>query len=569
MSYNILFIWFCAGNSPIHVCLVIIQFISPMEPKAKPQQNTITKFLKRKPAANGNIAKRARVDNGAAAITEATGDVGMAYTPIVFDPPSTLLTSHPAPANVQFVSPHTVRVPSADVERIVQQHAFEDGTQLVTHLGAGLLAVPTALVSYWCPNDVHVAHDGLPLREGSFNGTLTTANPDQQSICTHVLATMRGSVRYTTLQSPTGSGKTCMMVYIALALGRRVLYVCTTKTLLNQAMVKGFGKFAPHLKTGRLAGRNYKKLWDCDVVMVTPKTLALQGHDPLFMNQFGVMLVDEAHKVGTREMLAATSNVNTRYRLGVSATLRRNDDKFAIITATLGRPCLSLKRIWEHVFYHLHIVKFSKDNPLNDGRLFVKTQRWGKFKGCTDFHDYQLKIITHPDRSKMVCVQLMEDIKVRGKIFVYSAIIEHLKYVRDMLATQYGTPSGILYAETNSTEQMAVNLSEQILFTTYGSGTEGVDDDAVDTIYYIFPYSNSANLRVEQSGGRCRPGHNKRTPLFRDFVDHSDVGWQMYRKRTPFFDELNPKRHTCTHTLGVGKEYEEIESDVEPAAQAD
>lgn len=390
---------------------------------------------------------------------------------------------------------------------------------------------------------------GESIPDGEFQGTLWSQNPDQQSLVTRMIEQLKSN-RFGTMESPVGSGKTVMMTRIVVALGVRTLFVCTTTNLLEQARDQGFGVFAPHLKVGQLRGSKYKTVEGCDVVLTTPRTLASK-HDPVFLQQFGLLVFDEAHKAATAEMGRAAAQLRCKYRLGVSATLRRNDDKFLIIPAILGDIRVRLKRIWENIVYVRHILDYgnlNSDQKFIVGELTVPEVKYGPKKGRPDFHAYQCIIAAHEGRTRAIVAQLVEDLKSRKKIFVFAERVNHLEAVRDELAV-HGVEAGVLHSKTNKGDELGKTLAHSVVLSTYASGVEGVNDSAVDTIYYISPFSKASTNRVEQSIGRCRPGDGKLPPLVRDWVDRCNLGWAMHAFRRKLIASLNPVEKTVSVSI--------------------
>lgn len=378
---------------------------------------------------------------------------------------------------------------------------------------------------------------GWALCPGPFTGALYAENPDQVSVVRNTVQKLRDR-KYATIESPVGSGKTVMITKIVLELGVRTLFVTTTTNLLEQARDQGFAVFAPHLRVGQLRGRKYKPVEDCDVVLCCPRTLVAE-HDPQWFTRFGLLVFDEAHKAATSEMLQSAAKLRCEYRLGVSATLRRNDDKYALIPAILGDVVTRLVRIWSGVRYVSHMIGYAS-HPNNE--LPVEVQRWGKFKGKCDMHKYMQTITALPNRTAAICDAIQRDLDGRQKIFVYAAFVAHLEAIQAALRHR-NIEAGVLYQKTNKGDALAVTMAHRVILTTYGSGVEGVNDAATDTIYFASPFSHASTCRLEQCVGRCRPGPNKPPPLIRDFVDRCPLGYAMHRKRVAAANKLSAQ-HT-------------------------
>jgi superfamily II DNA or RNA helicase len=405
--------------------------------------------------------------------------------------------------------------------------------------------IPPGLAQEWFGNAIMFQDhwEGEPLTPGDFKGKLFTENPNQELIVSTIVKQMTDYGQcYNMLESPTGSGKTIMATAIIHRLGLKALWVCTTTVLLDQAKKQGFNTFCPHLKVGQLKGNKYKQVEDCDIVLTTPRTLARkQGHDLNFLKKFGIVCFDEAHKSGIKDMFVhASPLLQCKYRLGVSATMRRNDALFEIVPAMFGTIGVKLSRVWDHVDYVAHYLRYPSMNKQTEE--FPLSQIRFKGQKRTDFNKYKAQITRHEQRSKTICRQIYEDLNdlKRSKVYVFSEYVDHLKQMSELLMDMYNIPSGVIWQETNKGDKLDKNMNHDVIFVTYGSGVDGVNDLRIDTIYYTTPFSKSSNLRIEQSIGRCRPGVNKFYPLIRDWIDNCHLGYSMQKARLKELKEFNP-----------------------------
>lgn len=423
-------------------------------------------------------------------------------------------------------------------EAEVPIYRLDDGARIVVPYGLGV-AIFGRDQEAW---------QGSPLPEGEFQGTLwgdgdDGSLPNQVGVVGAAL-TRLNETGCATVESPVGSGKTVMVTNLVLRLGVKTLFVCKTTNLLEQARDQGFAVFAPHLVVGQLRGTKYSTVENCDVVLTTPRTLS-QRHDEAWMQRFGLLVFDEAHTAATTEMGLAASQLRCRYRLGVSATLRRNDHKFLIIPSILGDVAARLKRVWQGIRYVKHTVRYTH---LPRGELIIgKKHRWDpvqrKRVEQADYEGFLQQIMASEPRNQAIASLVERDLQGRGKIFLFADRVAHLETIKNALDKIGITDAAVLYQETNKGEKLTLTLGHRVVLTTYGSGVEGINDKAVDTIYFASPFSRSATLRLEQAIGRCRPGQGKPKPLVRDFVDACGLGYAMSNARDRAARSLNPEVH--------------------------
>jgi superfamily II DNA or RNA helicase len=408
---------------------------------------------------------------------------------------------------------------------------LDNGFTLFHDDDQGWWHVPHMLGRYlFGPRPPHLPHppwQPLPPERRIFTGQLLTQNPPQVQLCTawlqHVRLTGAGQI-----SSSCGSGKSIMLVYSIVQLGWRAVIVATQLTFLTQLQRKAFTDFAPHLRVAILRGKNYKKVKDADVVLVTPKTLAQVGHDPTFWATFGTLATDETHLLAIKDMLKGMANVQPQYTLSATATLARNDDNFPVLPAMFGECAVVLDRVWDYIFVHRTVLRYTAHD---DKKLPLETIRYGPMQGrpnCLLYHD-TLTLCTA--RSMVILHQLALDLSTRAKIMVLCHRIEHILRLRELWQTHFGRTAGVLYNETNKGAAQLENLDNQVIISTYGSGGTALDEDMIDTIYLVTPMSKASKTMMVQILGRCRPKAGKRVPLVRDFVDDCVLGWSMWKKR--------------------------------------
>jgi superfamily II DNA or RNA helicase len=174
---------------------------------------------------------------------------------------------------------------------------------------------------------IEVADNRLELDpvEFTFNGTL---RPYQQDVVTGVLERDHG-----TLSAPTGSGKTCMGLFIIAQRKQPVLIVVHTKELLNQ-WVTAIEKFLgiPADEVGIIGSGKFSI---GDRVTVALVQTLYRRLDDVFPH-IGHLVVDEAHRTPSRVFTEAVDAFPAKYRLGLTATPWRRDKLSKVIFWYVG-----------------------------------------------------------------------------------------------------------------------------------------------------------------------------------------------------------------------------------------
>lgn len=130
--------------------------------------------------------------------------------------------------------------------------------------------------------------------------------------------------RRTTLQVPTGGGKTLIGAEIVRSVGGRTLWVVHTKELLKQTL-DVLEKVFPRFMLGILGGGRSESL---GAPLVLGMVQSLQRFNPtdVWLQQFTSLIVDEAHHASADTWAAlAAKCINAHVRIGLSGTPIRRD----------------------------------------------------------------------------------------------------------------------------------------------------------------------------------------------------------------------------------------------------
>jgi len=397
-----------------------------------------------------------------------------------------------------------------------------------------VMVLPAALgVGLWgWPRDTHRSN-GNALSVGPFVGALRSQGEGapQQEACGSLLPLVQ-THGFACMEAPTGSGKTAMLCWMLHQLGRRTVIVCCQTLLLEQIANRGLARFLPHLKVAHLYGSNVTALVaEADVVLTTPISMATHGQTSEFWDTFGTLIVDEAHQVAIHSMVTPLSTVvRPRYMLGVSATMRHSGDGLPIILSHLGPVRISFSCEWKGVRIERVTVSYA-GHP--GGMLPVHT-RTCRGKKVPDFARFLNDIRHHGPRVQAIIRDLAEDVEQRGRrqIFVYLHHVEGLRVLHAAwCASKDGRSAGMLYEATNRGSAFKEVTQHQVVFTTYKSGSTGIDLEHIDTLVFAEPISKSATVMLDQLLGRYRDHAGKKYPFLRDYVDRNAIALSMLRKR--------------------------------------
>lgn len=333
---------------------------------------------------------------------------------------------------------------------------------------------------------------------------------------------------YGILQSPPGSGKTQMGIALAVALGRKTLWLTHTRDLLTQSKNRAeqymdasltgtitegrvkIGKgitFATVQTMCNLDLARYKDVWDC-------------------------VIVDECHHVaGTPTAVTQFSKVlnslAARHKYGLSATVHRADGMIAATYALLG-----------------NVAHKVPDEAVADKVMTVTVNpRPTRVKVCREFLDTDgtliyAKLIDYLaedfERNALIIGDLI--LNKGHSCLILSDRLGHLEYLMGHLPREMRSQAVMVTG--NMTSKKAIAQRERAiedmrqgqtlyLFATYALAKEGLDIPRLDRLFLTTPQKDYAV--VAQSVGRiARTFPGKDDPVVYDYVDT----WVPYSARS-------------------------------------
>lgn len=305
------------------------------------------------------------------------------------------------------------------------------------------------------------------------------------------------------LQSPPGSGKTVMALEIARHLGRKTAILVHTSFLMTQWRER-IDQFL-----GVTAGTVQQDQFDVDhpIVLVMAQTINAREYPPEFFAQFGLVIVDEAHRFAADTFSEAVVKFPGTYRLGLTATPERQDELEWIFYAHIG-PVVARGEVTREL-PEVYIV------PSALGQMMVPVNRAGK----PDFVATITRLTEHPLRNGQIAETIFDGARNGRRIIVFSDRRAHLEELaqrfeehcrEERIEATYG-----FFVGGMSEAQRREASDRQVIFSTYQFAKEGLDIAELDTCVMASPKGD-----VTQVVGRIQrtlPG--KPHPIVIDFAD--------------------------------------------------
>ena len=343
----------------------------------------------------------------------------------------------------------------------------------------------------------------LPPVDFAFNGQL---RPFQQRAVQHMLRKEFG-----TLNSPTGSGKTVMALYILAQRKQPALIVVHTADLARQwsERIETFLNI-PVNEIGRIGGGKKKIGEKITVALVQSLYKCAEAVAP----QVGHLIVDECHRTPSRTFTDAVTEFDARYMLGLSATPWRRDNLSKLI------------------FWHLGDVhhQVEKNDLIRSGQvlpadiIFRETEFKPYYDPVQEYSKMLSELTLDDDRNRLIAADIAAEAGSQpGICLVLTDRKKHCESLGALLRYGFSLPVDILTGDLNASERQQVmdRLQEgriKVLIATGQLIGEGFDCRELTTLFMATPVRFSGRI-IQYLGRILRPAPGKKRARVFDYVD--------------------------------------------------
>ena len=343
----------------------------------------------------------------------------------------------------------------------------------------------------------------LPPLDYAFSGHL---RPFQQQAVRHMLRKEFG-----TLNSPTGSGKTVMALYILAQRRQPALIVVHTADLARQwsERIETFLNI-PVKEIGRIGGGKKKIGEKITVALVQSLYKCAETVAP----QVGHLIVDECHRTPSRTFTDAVTEFDARYMLGLSATPWRRDNLSKLI------------------FWHLGDVhhQVEKNDLIRTGQvlpadiIFRETEFKPYYDPVQEYSKMLSELTLDDDRNRLIAADIAAEAASHpGICLVLTDRKKHCESLGALLRYGFSLPVDILTGDLNAGERQSVmdRLQEgriKVLIATGQLIGEGFDCRELTTLFMATPVRFSGRI-IQYLGRILRPAPGKKRARVFDYVD--------------------------------------------------
>ena len=302
---------------------------------------------------------------------------------------------------------------------------------------------------------------------------------------------------------------------------RRTLIIVHKEILADQ-WAERINQFCPGVRVGRIQGDR----WDTDApfVLAMIQTLCIREFPKGSFDQFGFVIVDEAHHIGAPAFSQVMLGMKPEYTLGLSATPDRKDGLTKVLYWFLGPMFYKMEAQVEGELI-VHRLDFDCSQFRSEAPAL---NRLGKL--CMPSNITRLTEIK--ERTDLIVKNIKDAQKRNRKILVLSDRRAHCENIFEALG---GSETAVL-SMGGSVDPPALKNGASTLISTFGLAREGLDIPELDTLFIATPISD-----VVQALGRITRGPG--TKEVHDVVDNWANFKNMWYRRNSTY--RGPKPAEC------------------------
>lgn len=335
------------------------------------------------------------------------------------------------------------------------------------------------------------------------------------------------------LKAPCGSGKTRIGLCLIAKLGLKALWLTHTKDLLNQSLESARSLF-PDIPLGTITDGKINV--SSHITFATVQTLSKL--DPkLYKNVFDVVIVDEAHHsagspTNFTMFYKVVSNINARYKFGLSATYARADGLIDSVYQLLGSIKCEISD--EDVAKYRVPFTYLKKVDLKQEYLY---RDYTDTDGMVDFSKLCSTLAFNKERNEAIFKHIKKCLKDTTH---YHLVLANRIGALDELEELFRSENIEVIKVNGKIKDRSFELTptKRVILATSQLAKEGLDIPKLDTLHIIAPIKDE--VAVIQSIGRVqRKASNKESATIYDYVDTNiEYCKKMYYVRKHIYNKL-------------------------------
>jgi superfamily II DNA or RNA helicase len=324
------------------------------------------------------------------------------------------------------------------------------------------------------------------------------------------------------LEVPCAFGKTVMAIYIASALRRKTLVLVHKGFLMNQ-WIERIGQFMPGAAIGRIQGDIFE-VEGRDIVLGMIQTMYSRDFGDRLAG-FGLVIVDEVHRIGSEEFSKTLLGISARFMLGISATVDRKDRLTPLLYMFIGPRIFSQKdRDQGGTVVLVRALRYASGGDADyDETLY-------DYKGDPQYSRMISKVCEYGPRRHFIAdtLRTLRTMRPQSQILVLAHNICLLTFLHEACSA-FATVG--YYKGGMKREALQESEGKQIVLGTYAMASEGLDIPSLSTLVLATPKTD-----IIQCVGRILRAIDADTPPWIiDVVDTHGPCQNQWRKRRAYY----------------------------------
>ena len=333
------------------------------------------------------------------------------------------------------------------------------------------------------------------------------------------------------LQSPAGSGKTQIGISMIASLGKRALWLTTTKDLLLQSK-----KRAEQYMNKSLIGTitEGKVNIGTGVTFATIQTMCKLDLT-LYKDVWDVIIVDECHSCsGSPTKVTRFSKVlnslSARHKYGLSATVHRADGLIKTTYALLGKvryivPDEAVKdKVMQVQIERVNTgIDIPRDALDTDGTINYTKLISSLANKQIRNDDILMNILSEPEHYHLILSDRLDQL-----YYLYNRLPDTIKEFASVIDGKMTSKKA--KAEREQAIEDIRSGKKHFLFASYKLAKEGLDIPSLDRLHLATPQKDYAII-VQSVGRIARTFDGKERPICYDYVDNFKMAENMYKAR--------------------------------------
>lgn len=341
----------------------------------------------------------------------------------------------------------------------------------------------------------------------------TTLDKQQERVVNVLLQNDGGLIEV----SP-GGGKTISMLGLISILKQPTLIITHEHRLSAQWMTEIRSRLGGTYTLGKYDG-DIKE--DGDIVVGIINSLYnLYQENPGFFDKFGTIIVDETHHLPAEMFLSVLNNMPAKYRIGVTGTVKRKDQKELLTFDVLGKILIK----FDAGDLKHRITTFDYRIVNTNIRMEIPTIfRWTgqKREDVLNMTELLTKLVENNDRNAIILKEAIDLIQTGYFPLILSDRVQHNEYLHEQLNT-LGIKTVLMIGKTRKKTNWDVIRNDQTIQCIVANSkiaSEGLDLPRLSALLLTCPSTNVHKLK-QQIGRIRRVCEGKPLPMVIDFCDN-------------------------------------------------